>query len=174
MKKIYVVLIMIQALIICPLYGQINLAQDSLIRKIETSQFSGTVVFKYSDRINVSENRSRPVDKEGVAVEMMEIHLNSIEKLNQILQRIFTKEEILSLYNKKCMVDCIVLSSGKIVSASFQFSDEDTDIRLSKLIEFSKAIKKNLSFKIYFNRKIENDDSSVLLTFPAVKNIHIQ
>lgn len=150
--------------------GQINLVQGSLVRKTHNDRSSGLPVFEYLDRTNSSDDLQKPTDKDGKIAEINNADMNSIGKLNQIAQQIFSREEIVDLNDKKCTVSCLVLSTGKIVSASILFIGEDPRISMDKLVNFSKRIKEDITFTIHFDRDVKTD-GYLSLSFRAFKDL---
>ncbi|MGV8091324.1 MAG: hypothetical protein AB2L24_05595 [Mangrovibacterium sp.] len=152
-----------------PSYGQFRLLQDSLIKTTERKFDSNTLIVRYSDRINTTDFFPRP-EFDNEHVELLKTELTSDEDLLKVVQQVFSPEEIKYLSDKKCYVSCLILSSGKIVSASIYFIGNDPDIKLEQLVKFSKLIRENLTFTLVFSGEIKQE-GYLSFSFPPFKII---
>lgn len=89
--------------------------------------------------------------------ELIDFQINSVEKLVQIANENFTKKEIEQLIESRFTLDCKILTSGKIVSASFVFYKKDPQICIKKLTLFSQEIKERLSITPIFSEKTDRE-----------------
>jgi len=166
MKKGIICFTVIFSLTTYVTYGQIQLLKDTLIKKTERNVKTGKLNVRYFDGIWIEDELSLPKDANENTVEIVDEKLSSIEKLNSIVSHVFTDDEIRYLDSNKCYISCWVLSSGRIVSASISFRGHDPNVDLKKLIEFSDRIKKELSFKLSFDKSVK-DKGYIYLSFPA-------
>jgi hypothetical protein len=129
-------------------------------------------MIKYMDITEYGDRLPGPRDEKGNLVEIMETRLNSVEKLNQIVLQIFTRDEIMDLNDKRCTLNCYISSSGKIISASISFIDKEPNVSLSKLLKLSQQVKENLTMSLSWNcdsnAKVEG---YIYLSFLACKNL---
>ena len=170
MKKLILLLTAILTLLAWSSQGQINFVKDSLIKSTRKNIYIHTTVFQYMDRTNSSDGLPKPSDEFGNQIEYNWEKVNSLEKLNQIALQIFSREEIIDLNDKNCIIVCLVLSSGKIASASFEFLGKDPKIPMKKLVAFSEQIKENITMKLSFWKEVKKD-GYLYMSFPAFKNL---
>lgn len=151
--------------------GQIQLVRDTLTKKHIKTSFNNGYIIEYLDRTSSSDNLPQPKDINGQVAELMDQKLNSIENLNKISNEIFTTEEIKYLNENRCYISCILNTSGKIISASVMFYNNDPVVNVKQLTEFSRKIKENLTFKLLFNNDV-NQDGYLSLSFPAFPSLN--
>jgi len=169
-EKINLIVVVLFILSALASKGQIQL-HDGMLTKTTKMTHNNTFIVVYTDIKIKPENCLFPVkDDNGKIPLWMDFKLNSIEKLNQITQEIFTFDQIKYLYSYHCYVNCVVSSSGKIISASIEFMDGDPDVQLKQLVELSKQVKEKLSFKFEFDRKIV-EEGLYPIDFPAFKGL---
>jgi hypothetical protein len=146
--------------------SQFQLIKDNLIKKNIKNPSNSGYYIQYSDVINSTENLNLPKDNYGQTAELTDTKLNSPEKLDKIASHIFDSNQIKYLAANKCYISCIVSSTGKINSASVTFFDNDPDVQLKQLAEFSKQIRENLTVELSFDRDIK-EEGYISLSFPA-------
>jgi hypothetical protein len=170
MKKNIFLLTISLIFIILNLHGQIHIYSDTLI-KTTYKKSDKDFVTNFTDIKYKPENFLIPAkDSNGNIPNWMTQELNSIEKLNQISQKVFTPGQIQYLRDKRFYVSCIVSSSGKIISVSFNFYNNDPNVPLKQLVEYSKQIKENMTFSFTFDREI-TEEGFYLYGFPAFKTL---
>jgi hypothetical protein len=168
MKKIFILIAIV--LTITTLQGQTQLLKDGLIKEKIKIGNNSKYITKYSDGKFSLANLPRPSDKDNNIAEIANAKLNSIEKLDQITQKIFTSEQAKCLAENRCYFSCVLSSLGKIVSVSITFSNNDPAIDRKQLVEFSNQIKENLSFDLSFDREVKQI-GYILLTHPAFPSL---
>ena len=99
----------------------------------------------------------KPLRESKDVPELIDFQINSVEKLVQIGNEIFTKKEIEQLIENRVIIDCKILPSGKIVSASIVFYDKNPQICLKKLTLFSQEIKERLSITPILSEKTDEE-----------------
>ena len=166
MKKYSILLFTILAFAALTSQGQFQLVKDNLIKKNIKNPSNSGYYIQYSDLINSTENLTLPKDNNGQTVELIDTKLNCIEKLDIITKHIFDSNQIKYLAANKCYISCIVTSSGKIKSVSVTFFDNDPDVQIRQLTEFSKQIRENLTVALFFDREIKQE-GFISLSFPA-------
>ncbi|WP_010424199.1 hypothetical protein [Anaerophaga thermohalophila] len=136
-------------------YCQFPVLMDTLIKSTRVSNY-GELVIKYRD---INEDKlPKPLLRESKDdPELISFQINSVEKLVEIANEIFTKKEIEQLIESRFILDCKILPSGKIVSASFVFYEKNPQIYLKKLTLFSQEIKERLSITPIFSEKIDRE-----------------
>ena len=127
-------------------------SSESFILKKERNSFNGKIGSYYLDATK-KEHYSYPNDENGQDAELVDIKINSIEKLYQIELKIFNPEEIKYLGTNNSVAACIVLTSGKIVSVSFAFLGWEPKVSVAKLKEYASQIKENITLELSFNTK---------------------
>ncbi|WP_010424237.1 hypothetical protein [Anaerophaga thermohalophila] len=135
-------------------YCQFPVLNDTL--QISTRFFDdGTLEIIYRD---INEDKlPKPLRESKDVPELINFQINSVEKLVQIANEIFTKEEIEQLIESKFILDCKILPSGKIISASCVFYEKNPHICLKKLTLFSQEIKERLSITPIFSEEIDEE-----------------
>ena len=128
--------------------------QDTLIKSSYVSPYFKYTRIKYMDTSTAYDDLPRPRDKEGQIPDASGWEFHSIEKIIQLTEDIFTPEEMMKMREQSGAISFIVLSSGKIVSASFVFRHHDPEIDLKKLIAFSKQLKEEITITTLFHRDI--------------------
>ena len=128
--------------------------QDTLIKSSYVTPGLGNFVIKYMDISTAYDDLPRPRDKEGQIPDASGWEFHSIEKIIQLTEDIFTPEEMMKMRERTGGIEFIVLSSGKIVSASYIFYDADPKIKLNKLITFSQQLKEEITITTLFHRDI--------------------
>lgn len=134
-------------------YSQVPILKDTLKKSTRISA-NGELKISYED-ITSPNDLPKPLDKSKDIPELINFKISSVEKLVKIAEDIFTKEEIVKLIESTMMIDCKVLPSGEIVSASILFREKDPHVCLKKLIHFSQEIKEKLIVTPIFSEKIE-------------------
>src|SRR5665647_544089 len=128
------------------------MAQDTLksfIIKKEINNLNGKPYLLYIDPAK-KENYTAAKDGKGETVGLSGIEFNSVERLHQIELKIFSQEEIKYLEPNMGSADCIISSSGKIISVSFIFHGWETKVPVTKLEEYAAQIKENITFKLTY------------------------
>jgi len=126
---------------------------EGFILKKEKNSYSGKTGSNYLDATR-KEHYPNPKDEKGQNLELMGAKINSIEKLNQIELKIFSQEEIKYLGINNSVADCVISSSGKIVSVSFVFTGWEPKVSVTKLKEYASQIKENITIELSFNKKL--------------------
>jgi hypothetical protein len=148
MKKVYVFFTAFFVVVAINALAQDS--QESFILKREKNSHDGRIGSYYLDRTK-KEHYPSPKDGKGKDVELAGIEVNSIEKLYQIELKIFNPEEIKYLSINNSVAQCVVSSSGKIISASFAFLGWEPKVSVTKLQEYATQIKENVTFKFTYS-----------------------
>lgn len=143
--------------------------KDGFIVKKIKNLYSGSIDTYYRDAL-FDYNLQAPKDSEGIYPELAGKEFNSISKLNKITCQVFTDEEIEYLATKPCHANCMVSSSGIIVSVSFRFSGWDPGINTKKLAEISSLIKENITYNFTFRREIKQE-GYIEQSFPIFRQL---
>lgn len=170
MKKYFSLIATVLVFITLTLQGQIHLLKDSLIKKNFKNPNNSGYYIQYSDKTNSVDNLPLPKDNNGQTAELMDTKLNSLEKLEKITQHIFDSNQAKYLAKNKCYFSCIITSTGKILSASIIFNNNDPAVDMKQLVEFSNQIKENLSFELVFNKEIKQT-GYISLVHPAFQSL---
>jgi hypothetical protein len=150
MKKVYVFFTAVFVVVaICALAQD---SQKSFILKREKNSYTGKTDFYYLDPAR-KEHYPLPKDGNGKDLQLAGIEVNSIDKLYQIELEIFSKEEIKSFATNVSFADCIISSSGKIVSVSFIFHGWEPNVSVTKLQEYASQIKENITYILAYNQE---------------------
>lgn len=144
---------------------QIRLLNDSLHKTTITSTFKNRYFTSYSDRADSTEILALPVGLNGKKVEIIDFKLDSKEVLDQIVGKIFTKDQLSKLDTIKSYISCVVESTGKIVSVSLVFSNCDPEIPKKQMVELARQVRENLKFDLIFDLKIKQH-GYIMLSVP--------
>jgi len=97
-----------------------------------------------------------PEDEKGARMTYEDI-IAPFARISQIADSVFNKEEIVKLKKYHYCATFIVSSSGKIEFVSFKLFDPNPEIDIEKMEIFGKVLKKEISFKVKFPRKVEKE-----------------
>jgi hypothetical protein len=151
--------------------AQIIVLKDTLIKERREHIYKPGFSIEYSDLQVHPEFIPRCQDQDGDYIDSDYLKLNSIEKLNAIVQQIFTSEERDTLATNNFYVNEIVSCSGEIVSATIGFYEHDPKVDLNKLISFSAQIKEMLKYDFVYKGNVAQPGFYSLLVkvFPTRK-----
>jgi hypothetical protein len=145
---------------LCATYNQAQeqaiALKDTLI-KHSFESYNGSMIISFSDSTISFDDLPKPKDNNGEIPGVISYHINSLDKINNLAKQIFSETEINQMNENKCAVNLIALSSGKVVSASFLFTNNDPKICPDKLMEFSTQIKRKITVRTEFDSKIDQE-----------------
>ncbi len=121
------------------------------------SVFENDTIYKYVGFDGDFNELPRPRDAKGEVPEALEFNYKPKDQIINLTKEIFNKEDINELIDSKCSVQCISTSSGKVVSASFMFSEREPEICFNKFVRFSQQLKEKLTIETEFNGDIEEE-----------------
>lgn len=133
-------------------YGQNRFLKDTLIKQV--SVFDDDTIYKYVDFEGFYNELPTPKDIKGEIPEVLGIYYKPEDQTINLTKEIFNTQEINSLINSMCIINCISTTSGQIVSASFKFSEKEPEICMEKFVIFSQQFKEKITINTVFDEEI--------------------
>ncbi|MDN5291924.1 MAG: hypothetical protein PWQ06_2163 [Anaerophaga sp.] len=120
------------------------------------------MLVSFEEKNNCISSFGPPLNDEGQIVNFIESDFKSRKVLDSLERTIFSKEEILSFEDYRCIANVIVSSTGQIVKVSFSFNIFDASekeffskINTGKLLLLSQKIKQQITFDFSYGCDIK-------------------
>jgi hypothetical protein len=133
-------------------HSQNPFLNDSLVKQFYVGYY-GDTIHTYLDFEGSFRDLPKPKTTDGEIATIAGFTYKSDGEILNIARRIFSLEELNTLIECRSAIRCISLSSGEIVSASFEFK-KVPEICMTKFVKFSQQMKERITVEATFEEEI--------------------
>ncbi len=140
--------------------GQKEMSENGFV--IERRENNGETVISFEEKSDGISLFRAPLNDEGQIVNFIESDFKSRQVIDSLECNVFSKKEILSFADYRCIANVVVSSTGQIVKVSFSFnifehSEKEffPKVNAGKLMQLSQKIKQHISFDFSYGSNIK-------------------